>query len=176
MLNFRGSGYRSEKAEEKELWHWLNADCLAYFAVCWLFFLEEATEAVSPNCQKVMEKVHDNLQGEKLQSRGHWWNHSKWTHTVHSTSLRIYTINGCKTHFPCKSLQLRLWAGEGGTCSPLSASCSISHCFPSFPSLCNWVLLCSHLAKGLELALPFQLLVQPSVLGGTLLLYPGLQL
>lgn len=113
---------------------------------CWLlgilccvlgFFLEEATEAVSPNCQKVMEKVHDNLQGIKLQSQGHWWNYSKWTHTVHSASLRIYTINGCKTHFLCKSLQLRLWAREEGTCSPLSASCSISLCLPSSPSLCN---------------------------------------
>lgn len=40
MLNFRGSGHgRGEKrGEERKLWHWLNADCVACFAVRYLLF------------------------------------------------------------------------------------------------------------------------------------------
>lgn len=57
--------------------------------------------------------------------------------------------------FPHTSHQQRWWAGTGGTLLPL---CLLQL---SFPFLCNQV----HLAKGLEPALPFQLLDQPSLLG-----------
>lgn len=144
----------SKEEKKRKLWHWLNGDFLPCFAVSKHLFRGSSWRSHSRQSESDGEECMNNPQGENTQS-GQWWNHRKWTHMVHSITPKICTINGCKRNFPPHTSLQQRWQGRRNS--------FISFCLlqPSIPFLCNWV----HLAKGLEPALPFQLLVQPSVLG-----------